>query len=397
MKKFLIVLLILLICIGGYFVIFKKDKVKELVEKVEEKSGKKKEEEKPTPPPEWAYLIDDNGIFSKYYGQAYSKLKEMTVDEKIGQLFLVRVPETNQIERLSQYYFGGYILFDRDFRNKTRDGLINTIKSYQEASKIPLIIASDEEGGTVTRISRYSSLVANQFLSPQVLYRNGGMDAIINDTKVKSTILNNYGINVNLAPVADVSTDPNDFIYQRSFGMGPEETADYVKTVINTSKDYNVSYVLKHFPGYGNNKDTHTGISRDERTLEYLNSNDFVPFKVGIGTGAEAVLVNHNIMVNIEDGIPASLSSRVHEILRKDLKFTGVIMTDDIAMAAIANYEERPSVRALLAGNDMIIISDYERGISEIKAALESGEITEEMIDRAVMRTLAWKYYKGLM
>ncbi len=393
MKKILVVLLLIIIGIGGYFVIFKRDKIKEFVDKVEEK----KEEEKPVPPPEWAYLINDNGIFSKYYGQAYEKLKEMTVEEKITQLLLVRMPEVAQKHSSINYTFGGYILFDVNVKNKTRDGLINYIKEYQNASKIPLIIASDEEGGTVTRISRYPSLVANQFLSPQVLYRNGGMEAIIEDTKTKSTILNNYGINVNLAPVADVSTDPNDFIYQRSFGMGPEETGEYVKTVINTSKDYKVSYVLKHFPGYGNNKDTHTGISIDERTLDYLNANDFIPFKIGIGTGAEAVLVNHNIMVNIEDGIPASLSSKVHEILRKDLKFTGVIMTDDIAMAAINNYVDRPSVKALLAGNDMIIISDYQRGINELMAAYENGEITDEMLDRAVMRILAWKYYKGLM
>ena len=397
MKKVLILLLIILIGAGGYFVIFKRDKVKELIDKVDEISDKEKEEEKDVPPPEYAYLINDNGIFSKYYDQAYETLKGMSIEEKITQLMIVRMPEVDQKYSSINYTFGGYILFDANVRNKTRDRLINFIKEYQDVAKIPLIIASDEEGGTVTRISRYPSLVVNQFQSPQQVYRNGGMDAIVEDTKTKSTILNNYGINVNLAPVADVSIDPNDYMYQRSFGKGPVETGEFVKTVIETSKGYNVSYVLKHFPGYGNNVDTHTGISRDERTIEYLSENDFIPFKEGIAAGAEAVLVNHNIMVNIEDGIPASLSSNVHAILRNDLKFTGIIMTDDIAMAAINNYVDRPAVKALLAGNDMIIISDYERGISELRTAYESGEITDEMLDRAVMRILAWKYYKGLI
>ena len=387
MKKLLLLLIIIGLGVGGYYFFYKKDT------KIKPKEEEVKEEVKP----EYAYLIDDNGIFSKYYQQSYDMLKTMTVEEKITQLMIVRMPEYAQELSSVNYTFGGYILFDPNVRNKTRDGLINYIKGYQQAAKIPLIIASDEEGGTVTRISRYTSLVANQFQSPQQVYRNGGMDAIIEDTKTKSTILNNYGINVNLAPVADVSTNPSDYMYQRSFGQGPVETGEFVKTVIETSKGYHVSYVLKHFPGYGNNVDTHTGISRDERTLEYLSDNDFIPFREGINAGAEAVLVNHNIMVNIEDGIPASLSSKVHEILRNDLKFTGIIMTDDIAMAAINNYVDRPAVKALLAGNDMIIVSDYDRAIRELTEAYENGEVTDEMLDRAVIRILAWKYYKGLM
>jgi beta-N-acetylhexosaminidase len=223
------------------------------------------------------------------------------------------------------------------------------------------------------------------------------MDAIREDTINKSAILKELGINVNLAPVADVSNNPNDFIYARTIGLDAEGTGKYVETVIKASKGTDVSYVLKHFPGYGNNVDTHTGIAYDQRSVESFKAVDLVPFKVGIKAGAEAVLVNHNIIVNMEDNIPASLSSKVHELLRNDMGFTGVIMTDDIAMDAIDKYVDKPSVKALLAGNDMIIISDYERGIREIKEALEAGEITEEMIDRAVMRTLAWKYYKGLM
>ncbi len=388
MKKFLVLLLLVLIVLGAYW--FVKTKNKDKVK------GNENQEEVEVIP-DYAYLINDKGIFSKYYQKSYELLKTMTIDEKIGQLFLVRVPEDRSVEELQKYYFGGYLLFDKDYRGQTRDSLINKIKRYQEVSKIPMIIASDEEGGTVTRISRYSNLVDHQFKSPQELYNAGGIDAIIADEKNKNEILTTYGINVNLAPVADVSTDSNDFMYQRALGLDQYETGKYVSEVIKASKGSKVSYVLKHFPGYGNNVDTHTGIAIDNRSVDNFKQVDFIPFQDGIKSGAEAILVNHNIIVNMEDGIPASLSSEVHKVLRNDLKFTGIIMTDDIAMKAIDGYVDRPSVKALLAGNDMIIISDYERGISEIKAALESGEITEEMIDRAVMRTLAWKYYKGLM
>lgn len=387
MKKILFVLISIGIIVGGFYLFFKK--TSELAKKEEQP-----EEEKI---PEYAYLINDKGIFSKYYDKAFAKLKELTIDEKIGQLFLVRVPESDAVNVLINYQFGGYIIFDRDVRNISKEGFIEKINSYQSVSKVPLIIASDEEGGTVTRVSRYPALVSGRFRSPQEIYNDGGLDAIREDTINKSAILKELGINVNLAPVADVSNNPNDFIYNRTIGLEAEGTGRYVETVIKASKGTDVSYVLKHFPGYGNNVDTHTGIAYDQRSIESFEAVDLVPFKVGIKAGAEAVLVNHNIIVNMENNIPASLSSVVHQLLRNDIGFTGVIMTDDIAMDAIDKYVDKPSVKALLAGNDMIIISDYERGIREIKEALETGEITEEMIDRAVMRTLAWKYYKGLM
>ena len=390
MKKIILLLIIVLLVLGAFWFVKSKNKAKV-------GNSSKEEEVVEEVIPDYAYLINDKGIFSKYYQKSYELLKTMTIDEKIGQLFLVRVPEYSAVEELQKYYFGGYLLFDRDYRGQTKDSLVNKINQYQEVSKIPLIIASDEEGGTVTRISRYSALVDHQFKSPQDLYNAGGIEAILEDEKNKNEILAYYGINVNLAPVADVSTDSNDFIYNRALGLDQYETGKYISEVIKASTNSKVSYVLKHFPGYGNNVDTHTGIAIDSRSVDNFKKVDFVPFEDGIKAGAEAVLVNHNIIVNMEDGIPASLSSKVHEVLRSDMKFTGVIMTDDIAMKAIDGYVEKPSVKALLSGNDMIIISDYARGIGEIKAALESGEITEEMIDRAVMRVLAWKYYKGLM
>ena len=322
----------------------------------------------------------------------------MSGDEKIGQLLLVRVPETNQIEDIAKYNFGGYILFGRDTQNETKESLSYKIQSYQDSSKIPMIIAVDEEGGTVVRISNNPNLRSERFPSPQQLYQSGGYDKIESTTLEMNELLSSLGINVNLAPVADVSTDPSDFIYDRSFGRDASETSTFIQTVIKASKQSSVSYVLKHFPGYGNNKDTHTGISIDERSLEQFESVDFLPFQAGIEEGAEAILVSHNIISQVEENTPASLSLNIHNILRDDLKFTGVIMTDDLDMGAIKYYvDESPAVKAILAGNDMLITTDYEQAYNDIKNAINEGTITQENIDHSVFRIIAWKYYKGLL
>ena len=340
--------------------------------------------------------LESKELFEDYYNKANELLNTMTIDEKIAQLFLVRVPD-NSLEEVKKYQFGGYILFGKDTKNLTKDELKNKIASWQNVSKIPLLIAVDEEGGTVVRISNNKNLRETKFKSSQELYNEGGFDLIKEDTKEKNNLLYELGINVNLAPVADVSTNPDDYMYKRSFGKDYTKTKVYIKTVIRASKDTNVSNVLKHFPGYGNNVDTHTGVAIDNRTLDEFRNNDFVPFIQGINDGAEAILVSHNIIENIEN-VPASLSKNVHNILKNELKFSGVIMTDDLAMSGITkNITESPSVMALKAGNDLIIITDYLTGINDIKNSLNNNEINEDLINKAVLKIIAWKYYKGLI
>ena len=340
--------------------------------------------------------LESKELFEDYYNKANELLNTMTIDEKITQLFLVRVPD-NSLEEVKKYQFGGYILFGKDTKNLTKDELKNKIASWQNVSKIPLLIAVDEEGGTVVRISNNKNLRETKFKSSQELYNEGGFDLIKEDTKEKNNLLYELGINVNLAPVADVSTNPDDYMYKRSFGKDYTKTKEYIKTVIRASKDTNVSNVLKHFPGYGNNVDTHTGVAIDNRTLDEFRNNDFVPFIQGINDGAEAILVSHNIIENIEN-VPASLSKNVHNILKNELKFSGVIMTDDLAMSGITkNITESPSVMALKAGNDLIIITDYLTGINDIKNSLNNNEINEDLINKAVLKIIAWKYYKGLI
>lgn len=337
-------------------------------------------------------------MFKDFYELASTKLATLSLDEKIGQLLLVRVPEDNKISDLKKYHFGGYLLFERDFQNKTKAEVIDMIREYQSSSNIPLFIAVDEEGGRVVRVSSNSNLVPAPFKSPQELYQSGGFDLIKKDTVNKSSILSQLGINLNLAPVVDISDDPSSYIYDRTVGLDIAGTSEYASTVIEASKKGKVSYVLKHFPGYGENTDTHTGISIDNRNYDEILNDALPPFKAGVDALAEAILVSHNIINSIDSTNPASLSTDVHNILRSKLGFTGISITDDLSMDAIAdNVDGSAAVKAILAGNDILIVTDYANSFSEIKEAIIDGDISEEVIDDIVLRVLAWKYYKGMM
>ena len=203
-----------------------------------------------------------NEIFSEYYKKAEEKLNEMTLEEKVGQMFLARYPTQEEaLKEIEEEHPGGYVLFAKDFEGETQKSVINKLSEAQGKSKIPLIFAVDEEGGNVTRVSRYSAFRASKFKSPQQLYKSGGIEAIIAENKEKSQLLLSLGINMNLAPVADVSTNAEDFIYERTFGKNAESTAEYIKQIIISMNEEGIISTMKHFPGYGNNADTHLGVA----------------------------------------------------------------------------------------------------------------------------------------
>ena len=333
-----------------------------------------------------------------------ARIAEMTLEEKVGQLFFVRCPETDAAEDVETYHLGGLLLFGRDYKDAggawlTEDAFTSALASYQDATDLPLFIGSDEEGGTVTRASRNPNLFSSPLKSPQELYAAAGMDGLLEETLRYNERLKALGVNVNFAPVCDVSTDPGDFIYARSFGKDAQTTADYITRVVPVYEQAGVACVLKHFPGYGNNVDTHTGIAVDERSYETFETADLLPFSAGIAAGAPFVLVSHNIVNCMDASLPASLSPKVHEILRGTLGFDGLIVTDDLAMDAVKSYAQNGSaaVLALLAGNDMIVTTDYREQIPQVIAAVERGELDEREIDAHVYRVLHEKQALGLI
>lgn len=322
------------------------------------------------------------------------KLAKMTLEEKIGQLFWARVPSNNQIEDLQSYHLSGYILFGRDFEGQTLEDMKVLTSRYQAASKTPLLIGSDEEGGTVTRIS---SILDTPFQSSMTLYNQGGMEAVLSDTKRKAEVLKSVGINAGLFPVADLAKDSSAFIYVRTIGQDAQTTASYVKQVVEELQKNKVGSTLKHFPGYGDNGDSHTDIIQDNRSLDDLRQADFLPFQAGIDAGADSILVSHNILTKI-DTVPSSISPKINEILRKELNFKGVIMTDDLDMAGLADFvsQDEAALQVILAGNDLILGSSYQTQIPYLLKKISSGDLTEERIDESVRRILAWKYDLGL-
>ena len=324
-------------------------------------------------------------------------LDSMTLEERVGQLFFVRCPEENAVEDISTYHLGGYLLFGRDYKDGdvwlTRDQFTQKLQSYQDAASIPLFIGSDEEGGTVTRASRNPNLFAEKFKSPKELNDIGGIEEILRDTDTRSRELRALGINVNFAPVCDVSTDPNDFIYDRTLGQDAETTADYITRTVLTMGDAGEMAVLKHFPGYGNNADTHTGIAVDDRPMETFENSDLLPFKAGIEADAPFVLVSHNIVNCMDPDLPASLSPAVHKVLRETCGFDGIAITDDLAMDAVQAYAKdgAVAVMALQAGNDMVITTDYRTQIPAVIEAVKNGTLEESVIDSACFRVLKCK------
>lgn len=324
----------------------------------------------------------------------------MTLEEKVGQLFYVRCPDEGATQWITDYHLGGFVLFGRDFAEKTVEQVRHDIQSYQQASiKVPLLIGVDEEGGDVVRISDNPNLYSEAFPSPKNVYEQGGWEAIDATENEKAHLLLSLGVNVNMAPVCDISDDPYSFIYSRSFSGDVSEVNTFVTKTVNICKEKRLGTVLKHFPGYGDNADTHEDMVYDDRSYETYQKTDFQPFKAGVEAGADSVLVAHIVVESMDDSLPASLSPKVHEVLRTELDFDGVIMTDDLAMEGVAKYTDADTaaVAAIQCGNDLLCCSDVETEYPAVLEAVQSGVITEERVDESVRRILRWKQNLGLL
>ena len=378
MKKILIVIISVLVVGVGVFIgkdeLFKKE--------VNKKSDDYKKD-----------TIVSNDLFGKYYDEANKKMKNMSLEEKVGQLFLVRYDGNLASNWIKKYYPGGYIMFAKDFNNQTKESIKKEIDDLQSISKVPLVIAVDEEGGYVTRVSRYPSFRESKFLAPRSYYESGGEKLLEQTEKEKAKLLLSIGVNLNLAPVADVSIDSNDFINIRTFNRNAKETAVLIGKMVNYANEEGISSSLKHFPGYGNNVDTHTGIAIDERSYENFVENDYLPFEEGIKNKVPTVLVSHNIVKCMDSEYPATLSKKVISELREKLNFTGVVITDDLSMSAVNSYVENGSaaVLAVNAGEDLIITSDFVKMYNSVYEAVKNKEIDMETIDKAVRRNIACK------
>ena len=334
--------------------------------------------------------------------QADSILEKMSDEEKAGQLFIGcfydGMPDSGEIEK---YHLGGAVLFKTAFENKTASDVRSSIEKIHDSSMISPVIAVDEEGGTVTRISCFSEFRSQPFDSPRNIYDKGGLKAVTADTHEKNELLLSLGIDMNMAPICDITLNSSSFMYSRSLGRDADTTSDYVRSVVKICESDGIACVLKHFPRYGETEDTHESSAVDDRPLSSFEKNDFLPFKAGIEEGAPAVLFSHSIVPAIDEADPASLSEKAHDIIREDMGFDGIILTDDLSMDATSHFRtdssESIAVSAFLAGNDMLCTGDFRTQYGEILAAVKSGRITEERLDTSVRRIIKFKLKADLI
>ncbi|MGP6147496.1 glycoside hydrolase family 3 protein [Jeotgalibaca sp. A122] len=326
-------------------------------------------------------------------------LESMSLEEKVGQLFLARYPDVEAIEYAINYHLGGFIWFGKDFSEKTPEAVINEIKAIQEGADIDLFMAVDEEGGDVTRISSYPQYRSSPFLSPQQVFGESGWEGIESFALEQALLLKRLHFNLNLAPVVDIPNSPEDFIYHRAFSTVLEEVNKFSETFVSVYNNENMGTVLKHFPGYGSNIDTHTGVAYDNRSLDELWQRDLLPFQTGIDAGTEGVLVSHNVITEIDPDWPATLSPEVVHILRENMGFDGIIITDDLVMEGLQAFAtpEEAAILAVLAGNDVLISSDFIVQMSAVLSAVEEGRISEKRLDESVLRILKVKQQLGLL
>lgn len=317
----------------------------------------------------------------------------MSLEEKVAQMILVSCHEDVDVIDAITKGVGGLCLYAFSFEDKNKYEVIDMTSYYQSIANVPLIISTDEEGGDVNRVSINDNLRAVPFWAPADLFEYGGWELVKSDTEEKSDLLLSLGINVNLAPVCDVPLSEDNYIYSRTFGMDANNTAAYVALVVSTMKEKGIGSTLKHFPGYGGSVDTHENVAYDTRDYSAFENGDFIPFQHGISSGADSVLVSHNIVTCMDAEMPASLSKPVHDILRNDLGFDGVVMTDDLVMEAITQFTDGESAAtyAVLAGNDMLCCENYDEAIKSIVNAVNEGVISEAQIDDSVNRILKWK------
>ena len=339
--------------------------------------------------------------------RAEELLAGMTLHEKVCQLFVVypeaitgvsKVTAAGEATRkaLEQYPVGGFLYDRKNMVTKEQlTGLLTTVQTYSE---IPLILTCDEEGG---RVNRLMSTVGTTWVGPMLDYKDQGTDVAFENARTIAADLVSCGFNTDLAPVADVWSNPeNTVIGDRAYSDDFQQAAGLVAAAVEGFHDGGVATALKHFPGHGDTSaDSHEGAVYVERTLEELRQAELVPFQAGIDAGTDLVMVGHLIVSDIDDQ-PAPFSyAIVTELLRQEMGFDGVVITDALQMKAMTDAYSSAEIalKAVKAGVDLLLCpEDLESAVDALTRAVEEGEITMARLDESVLRILTLKLERGL-
>lgn len=358
-------------------------------------------------------------------GWIESKIQHMTLEEKVGQLFMIHVygktpsdPNYEQKnidmkrgaknfeEAIQKYHIGGIIYFNWtdnigtpvDFQQ------VNTLSNgiqkiaMDQRMPIPLLIATDQEGGIVARVTEPATV----FPGNMALGATRSEEYAEKMTSIMGSELRKLGINFDLAPVLDVNINPaNPVIGVRSMSENADLVAQLGAAQIKGYQDQNIVASAKHFPGHGDtNTDSHYGLPIINHDLKTLHEVDLKPFKAAIVAGIDSIMTAHIVVPALDNsGLPATLSKPIlTDLLRKELGFEGIIITDSLGMSG-ANVvpADRVAVEAFLAGADILLNPpDVDLAYNSVLNAVKSGEITEKRLDESVFRILKVKMERGL-
>ncbi|MCM1191503.1 MAG: glycoside hydrolase family 3 [Butyrivibrio sp.] len=335
-------------------------------------------------------------------------LANMSTREKVYQLFMVFPsavtgvsPVTKAGDRtrqaLADYPVGGFI-YDKT-NMVSRAQVTEMLTKVQTYSKIPLILTCDEEGG---RVNRLMSTVGTTYIDSMMSYRDQGPEKAAENAEIIAKDLVSCGFNTDLAPVADVWSNPeNKVIGDRAYSDDFAQAATLVASAVEGFHAGGVACTLKHFPGHGDTAaDSHTGAAYVTKTLEELRSGELLPFQAGIDAGADMVMIGHLTVSDIEE-VPALFSYRiVTELLREEMGFEGVVITDSLQMKAVTDYYDsgQAAVLAIQAGVDILLCpEDLEAAANALINAVETGVITEERLNESALRILRLKEKMGIL
>lgn len=338
---------------------------------------------------------------------AESLLSSLSLEDKIGQMFFIgsRYNSTGQLQLslddtlskiIERYKPGGFVFFAENL--DTIDQTKAFTESLQKSSSIPMFIGIDEEGGVVTRLNKAKSLHSTVMPDPYSIGQTGKSEYAYKASQAIANEIRSLGFNLNFAPVADIYSNPiNKVIGKRAYAGHAALASVMVAEAVKGSLDSRIIPVLKHFPGHGDTKqDSHSEAAVVENNLDRLRKVEFLPFKAGLQAGAEVVMTAHVLTPEItKDGLPATLSPGIIQgLLREELDFDGVVITDGLEMSAISAFypEEEAVVLAVEAGVDILLLPrDFEKSYQAILSAVKKGRLTEARIDESVRRILKLK------
>jgi beta-N-acetylhexosaminidase len=312
--------------------------------------------------------------------RALEIMADMTVEEKVGQMFMTPYRgDGSDMSALTDYHIGGFIYTGVFFENNTPESASITFREMNEFQEMKPFQGVAEEGGDITAVSKWPAFRPTPYRLPRELYDDGGLDAVLTQEEEKLLFLKRMGLNLNFGPITNIATKPSDSLYQQTIGQDAEKTSEYIRRLTLLYDELGMSAVLRYYTG-----------------------EDTEAFMTGCYMGAPAVMMSNRVITSgdsVDSSRPMSLSKPWHDYLRDELGFEGVIILSDVASGVFNEYagEQVKSVMAIEAGNDMIWATYYEEEIEGVLAAIENGTLSIQDVDDSVVRVLTWKLRYGLI